>query len=146
MPVNGYSVGRDVTVTISGPGGTTIVIPASAVTAFDKRPGKREDYSRPLNSPPIPLYMPDGWRGTFSVDRQDPTLDTFQASQEANFWAGQNTLSGTILESITETNGSTSQYRYDDVMYWVDEPGAASADRKISQRVEWTAGRRTRVA
>jgi hypothetical protein len=35
---------------------------------------------------------------------------------------------------------------YDDVMYWVDDPGSTSADRKISQRVEWTAGRRTRVA
>jgi hypothetical protein len=30
--------------------------------------------NRPLNSLPIPLYMPDGRRGTFSVDRQDPTL------------------------------------------------------------------------
>jgi hypothetical protein len=108
MPVNGYSVGRDVTVTISGPGGTSIVIPASAITSFNKRPGKREDYSRPLNSPPIPLYMPDGWRGTFSVDRQDPTFDTFQASQEANFWADQNVLSGTILESWSPPSCSST--------------------------------------
>jgi hypothetical protein len=146
MPVNGYSVGRDVTVTVAGPGGTSIVIPASEITAFDKRPLKREDVSRPLNSPPMFLYMPDGWRGTFSVDRQDSTLDSFQAALEAAFWAGTNSLSGTILETITEPDGSTSQYRYNGVMLWVDEPGSAAADRKISQRVEWSASTRVQVS
>jgi hypothetical protein len=146
VPVNGFTVGRDVVVTIAGPGGTPIVIDAADVTHFTKRPLKKDDWSRPLNSPPIPLYMPDGWRGTVDVDRQDPTLDTFQANLEATYWAGQNILAGTMLESVTEPNGTNSQYRYDDVMYWVEDPGDASADKRVSQRLEWCCGTRKRVA
>lgn len=146
MPINGFTVGRDVTVTLAGPGGTTIVIPASEVTHFEKRPLRREDWSRPLNSPPIPLYQPDGWRGQVGIDRQDASLDTFQANLEAQFWAGQNILSGWILETVTETNGTQTQYRYDDVMYWVEDPGMATADRRVQQRLDFCAGTRKRVA
>lgn len=146
MPVNGFTVGRDVLVTIGGPGGANIVIPAFQVTKFTKRPLKKEDWSRPLNGPPIPLYMPDGWRGTVDVDRADATLDTFQAALEATYYAGQNTLSGTILESITENNGSNTQYRYDGVMFWIEEPGDAHQDKKIDQKLDWCASTRKRVA
>jgi hypothetical protein len=139
MPFNGFTVGSDVTVSVAGPGGTAIVIPASEITAFDKRPMKREAVSRPLNGPPIFLYMPDGWRGTFGVDRQHSTLESFQAQLEASFFAGTNLLSGTILETITEPNGTTSHYQYTGVMLWVEDPGAAMAERKITQRVEWCA-------
>jgi hypothetical protein len=146
LPVNGFTVGRDISITLAGPGGGTIVIPASAVTHFTKRPLKKDDWSRPLNSPPIPLYLADGWRGTVDIDRQDASLDTFQANLEASYWAGQNILSGTMLESITETNGTSSQYRYDDVMYWVEDPGDGTPDKKVSQRIEWCCGTRKRVA
>ena len=146
MPVNGFTVGRDVTVTLAGPGGTGIVIPANSVTHFTKRPIKKEDWSHPLNLPPIPLILHDGWRGTVEVDRQDSTLDSFQAALEANYWAGLNNLSGTILESITETTGKNSQFRYDDVLYWVSEPGDGTPDRKLSQRIEWACGTRKQVS
>jgi hypothetical protein len=145
LPINGFTVGRDISVTVAGPGGTTIIIPSTAVTHFEKRPLRREDWSRPLNVPPIPLYQPDGWRGNIGVDRQDQTLDTFQAGIEAQFWAGQNTASGTILETITEVNGSTTQYRYDNVMFWLEDPGPGTADRRVQQRLEWCAGTRKRV-
>lgn len=145
MPVNGWSVGRDVTVTLAGPGGVSIIIPSSQVTHFDAKPLKREDWHRPLNSPPMPIYMPDGWRGTVEFDRGNNTLDQFQATLESNFWNGTNTLSGTILETITENDGSVSQYQFDGVMYWVDDPGNFRADSKVQQRLEFCAGTRTPV-
>jgi hypothetical protein len=137
-------VGRDVTVTIAGAQGN-IVIPSSQVTHFDAKPLKREDWSRPLNSPPEPLYMPDGWRGTIEIDRSDATLDTFQATLEANFWNGSNQLSGTIVQTIVEDNGSITQYQYNNVMFWVEDPGNFRADGKVSQRMEFSAGIRLRI-
>jgi hypothetical protein len=146
MAVNSYTIGRDVTVTLAGPGGTTTVIPSTAITKFDAKPQKREEWSRPLNLPPQPLYMPDGWKGNLEVDRQDATLDTFQSNLEATFWAGQNTLSGTVLVSVTEVNGAVTQYRFDGCMFWVDDPGSYNADNKVTQRLEFCAGTRKRVA
>lgn len=146
MPVNGYTVGRDVTVTLSGPGGTTIVIPASQITHFDAKPLKREEWARPLNSPPQPIYMPDGWRGTVEVDRLDATLDTFQSRLESNFWGGINTANGTAIETITEDNGSITQYQFNNVMYWVEDPGTFRADGIVRQRMEFCAGQRIRIS
>lgn len=145
MPVNGYTVGRDITVNMVGPDGVQIILPPDQVTGFDKRPLKREDWSRPLNGPPQPLYMPDGWHITFDADRKDETLDTYQSDQEQAYWAGENMLSGTILETITETDGSVTQYRYDGVQFWVEEPGNAKADGLVKQRVTGAASRRRRV-
>src|SRR5215469_10319270 len=117
MPVNGYTVGRDLAVSITGPSNVDITIAGNMVTHFDAKPLKREDMSRPLNSPPRCLYIPDGWRGTIEFDRQDATLDTFQSDQEANFWNGVNLLGGTLLETVTEVDGTTTQYQFNDVMF-----------------------------
>lgn len=91
MPVNGYTVGRDTTVNMTGPNGTNIILPPDQVTNFDAKPLKREEVSRPLNSPPKFLYMPDGWRLTIEADRQDASLDQYMSDVEQAFWAGANT-------------------------------------------------------
>lgn len=145
MPVNGFTVGRDITVNIVGPDGVNIVLPPDQVTNFDAKPLKREDWSRPLNSPPKPLYMPDGWRGTIECDRKDSSLDNYQNSVEQAYWAGENMLSGTVLATITEGNGTTSQWLYEGCQFWVEETGNYRADGKVAQRVEFCASRRRNV-
>lgn len=145
MPQNGFTVGKDATITITGPGGTSIVISADQVTDFDPKPMKKEIWSRPLNSPPKPIFMPDGWTGTITVDRADATLDTFQATLEANFWNGVDTLAGTILQTVTETNGAVTQYQFTGVMFWVSEVGSYKADGLVTQQIEFAASLRTRV-
>lgn len=146
MPVNGFTVGRDITVTISGPGNNSIVISSDQVTMFDAKPGKKEVWSRPLNVPPQPVYMPDGWRGTIHVDRSDATLDTFLANLELNYWNGENTLPGSVLETITEDDGSVTQWQFPLCMFWVDDPGSYHADGLVVQRLEFCCGTRKRVA
>jgi hypothetical protein len=130
---------------MAGSGGT-IVIPSAQVTHFDAKPIKKEAWSRPLNSPPQPIYMPDGWKGTIMVDRADATLDTFQAGLESAFWNGQNTLSGTIMQTITEDNGGTTQFQFINVMFWIEAPGAYAVDGIIKQTIEFCSGERKRVA
>jgi hypothetical protein len=50
-------------------------------------------------------------------------------------------LSGRVAIMLTKDLIS----RYDDVMYWVEDPGDATADKKVSQRVDWCCGTRKRV-
>lgn len=144
MPVNGYSVGKDVKVTITSAGQNgvqAIVLDPTQITQFEAKPMKKEDWSRPLNVPPQPLYMPDGWKGTIEVDRKGNTLDMFQAAFENNFWnTNQNIVGGFIQEYITEPNGTMTLKTYANCMFWVDDPGTAKADGKIPQKIEFSAG------
>jgi len=145
MPVNGYTVGRDVQIVMNSPTGNGVggtVIPPDQITSFDAKPMKKEVWARPLNSPPQPIYMPDGWKGTIEVDRMDATLDTYQATIEGNFWQGTNTASGIVTETITEENGNQTVIQYNGCMFWVEDPGSYKADGNIVQRVEFSAGER----
>jgi hypothetical protein len=145
LPVNGFTVGRDVTITMAGSGGT-IVIPSAQVTHFAAKAMKKQTWSRPLNSPPQPIYMPDGWQGSVSVDRADSTLDTFQSTLESNFWNGRNTLAGTIMQTITEDDGSTTQFQFINAMFWIENVGDYAADGIVKQSIEFCSGERKRVA
>lgn len=145
MPVNGFTVGRDVTITMVGANGVDLVLAPDQITNFDAKPIKKEDWSRPLNLPPKPLYLPDGWRGTVQLDRQDSSLDQFQSDYEQQYWNGENMLPGTILQTITEDDGTTTQYRFDGCMFWVEEPGQWHDGGKISQRMEFCASTRKKL-
>lgn len=145
MPVNGFTVGRDVVVTMAGPGGAQIIIDSTQITNFDAKPHNRKEWSRPLNVPPMPIYIPDGWTGVVEVDRTDATLDTFQTSLEDTFWNGQNTLNGTILQTVTEDDGSITQYQFEGAMFWVDNPGNYKAEGRVTQHIEFCASRRRRI-
>lgn len=145
MPVNGYTVGRDVTVNMVGPDGVNIILSPEQITNFTAKPLKREDWSRPLNSPPQPLYMPDGWKITIACDRKDASLDSYQSDVEQAYWSGQNMLAGTILQTVIEANGTTTQYRFDSVQFWIEEPGNYVADGKVNQHIEASAATRKRV-
>lgn len=147
MPVNGYTVGRDVTVTMidrqNGVAGRSgrLVIDSANVVSFDAKALKKEDWARPLNSPPMPLYIPDGWRGTLEIDRTDNTADLYQQNIEDRFWNGGNTTSGSIQELINEPDGSKTVKQYTQAMFWVEDTGTYRADGKVVQRIEWSAGR-----
>lgn len=145
MPVNGFTVGRDTTVNMTGPNGTNIILPPDQVTNFDAKPLKREDVSRPLNSPPKFLYMPDGWRLTIEADRKDASLDQYMADVEQAFWAGAAVNAGTVFQTITEPDGSVTQWQYEGCQFWVEELGNYRADGKVAQRIEGAASRRRRV-
>lgn len=150
MPVNGYTVGRDVVVVFNQPGAGNLIggtiIESAQIISFDAKPMKREVWARPLNSPPMPIYMPDGWKGTISVERKDATLDTYQSVIEQDFWSGTNVASGTITETITEVNGGTTVITYTGCMFWVDDPGAYKADGTVVQRMEFSAGQCTVIS
>ncbi len=142
MPQNGLTVGSDARFDIVTAAGT-LTLPT--LESFDAKKMTHKSKVRPLNSLPINLQFPDGWDGSFVVARADSTLDDFFAAQEAAQLAGANLGSGSIHQTITEVNGSTSQYMFTDVQISLDDAGSWASLSEVKQHVSFTATSRIKV-
>jgi hypothetical protein len=142
MPVNGYTVGRDVVLRVIRGDGTVLAIPG--LTNFRKKPDMSDHKVVKIDGNVDHLVFPGGWSGSFELDRTDASIDNFMAEFEANYYAGQNVLPGTISESITEANGSVSQYKYIGVVLKPTDMGEAAGDKTVKQTLEFMASRRVK--
>lgn len=143
MPLNGFSVGRDSTTTISTSDGT---LSPTLITKFSTKRDSTEKKVKGLDGVTRTLSFPDGWSGTFEMDRQDATLDRYFANVDANFYAGLDQSTGTIMHTIQEVDGSISQFQYVGVNLKLDDAGDWVADDTVKQKLSWTAERRIEVA
>lgn len=142
MPLNGFSVGRDIALTLIGPTGP---INLSLITSFKSKPDITDQKIKGLDGITRHVRFPDGWSGTFQIERQDSTLDDYYAQLEANYYAGMNETSVTLTETITEVDGSVSQYQYTGVLLKLDDAGEWKGDATVKQSVSFVAQRRFKV-
>ncbi len=143
MPVNGFTVGRDVSLDIVGLNGP---IRFSLITGFNARPDTTDVKVKGLDGKTRHVMFPDGWTGTFDVERQDSTVDDIFAQLESNFYSGLNLPAISIMETITEVSGAVTQYRFTDVILRLDDAGAYAGDQTVKQRLSFMASRRMKVA
>ena len=143
MPYNNFSLGKDVVLDVITPQGP-LRLP-STVTGFESKPIYNRIKSKPLNGINLEAAVPEGWEGTITLDRKDNAVDAFFAAQEAGYYAGQNVLTASITETISEADGSVSQYRYTNVSLRFDEAGNKQGDNKIEQRIGFFASQRVRA-
>lgn len=142
MPVNNFTVGRDVSIVINGPSGQ---ITLNGITDFSSKPMTTTIKSKPLGSPPIQGYIPDGWEMSFKLDRMDAGADSFYAAFEAGYWNGQNQPAGTVNENIQEADGSITKWRYTGFVMKLDNAGDFSADKKVEQSLSGFASQKLPV-
>jgi hypothetical protein len=143
MPVNGYSVGRDITISVQTPSGP---IQLNGVTKFTKKRDTTSKKVKKINGLTDTLIFPDGWSGVIDIERQDSTVDDYFAVLEAGYYAGQNSLTGSITETITEVSGATSQYQYTAVVLNLTNAGDAMADETVKMAIDWTSQQRVKLA
>lgn len=143
MPVNGFSVGRDVTTTISTPDGT---LTPTLITKFSAKQQKVTKKVKGLDGITRTLVFPDGWTGDFEFSRQDSALDDHFAQEEANYYAGADSQPSTIMQTITEPNGSVNQYQFTGVTFIYEDAGTWAGDDNVIQKVSFNAERRIKVA
>lgn len=91
------------------------------------------------------LTLPDCWEGTFEVERQGPAVDDFFAQMESDYYAGTNIANQTITETITESSGAVSQYRYEGVQLTLKNAGDWKGDDTVKQSIGFRASRRKKV-
>ena len=143
MPVNSFTVGRDTVLTIvtaSGP------LSLSLITGFQANQDSAEIKVKGLDGITRHARMFDGWHGSFSVERQDNTLDDYFAQLEAAYYGGVAEQPATITQTITETSGAVTQYRYLQVLLKYDDAGSYAGDSTVKQKMSFVASRRLKVA
>lgn len=143
MPVNGYSVGRDIALDMIGPNGP---VTFNKITSFKAKQDTSDVRVKRLDGITDHLIFPDGWSGSFEIERQDSGVDDLFAQLEAGFYAGLNQISYRLTETITEVAGNVSQYRYEGVILKYDDAGDWKGDSSVKQSVSFMASRRIKVA
>ena len=143
MPINGFSVGRDVSLDIVGPSGP---IRFNLITKFSSKQEVKSNAVKGLDGITRPVRFFDGWSGNFDIERQDSTVDDYFSQLEANYYAGLNEAAVTITETITEVSGAVTQYRYTGVLLKLEDAGDYAGDSTVKQKVSFIASRRIKVA
>jgi hypothetical protein len=142
MPINGFSVGRDVTLNVITPNGPLNV---ALVTKFTSKPLIVDQKIKGLDGITRHVRFPDGWEGSFEADRLDSTLDDYWANLEANYYAGISELPCTITETITEVSGAITQYRFVGVFLKLEDAGDWEGDKTVKQKLSFVAQSRLKV-
>lgn len=143
MPLQGYSVGRDVTLTVVTSAG---VLPILAISGFTSKPEIIEERFKLLDGRTRRLRYPDAWTGSFTLERTSSVIDDYFADFEANYYAGLSEIPSSITQSITESSGAISQYRYTGVLLTLDDAGDWAGDKRVTQRLRFTSERRLKIA
>lgn len=144
MPANNFSIGKDVSLSLVTTTGI-LTLPVTT-TDFEAKPSYNKIRVQCLDGINRGANTPQGWDGTIGLDRSSSVVDDFFAQQEAGYYAGLNTLTGSITETITEANGSVTQWRYVGVVLSLDEAGQFSGDKTVGQKIGFFASQRLKVA
>lgn len=89
---------------------------------------------------------PEGWDGSFDLERGSSALDDWIANMEAAYYNGVNIQGATILETISEPDGRLTQYRYDGCAFKLSDGGKWGKSKSISQKLDFVASKRIKVA
>lgn len=139
MPMNNFSVGRDIILAITTATGT---LSTHNVTKFSSKPEYKKSKVNPLDGRIIHQRFPDGWTGTLEIERADSSIDDYFAADEAGYYAGNNSSPCSITEIIQEPDGSVSEYQYTGVVLSLTNAGDWSSDTTVKQTLSFDAARR----
>lgn len=143
MPINGISVGKDILVAFADNNGNVVQNRVKMFSAQQKN-SKRETVA--LDGVNRHLNIPIGWTGSFEMERISPIVDTYLYNLEQAYLNGQTIPLITITETITETNGSVSQFQYQNCVIELENAGEWKGDELITQKINFSAQLRVQLA
>jgi hypothetical protein len=144
MPVNGFSVGRDVSLDLVSASGPPVSF--GLLTGFQAKADTVQMKVKGLDGQTYPISLPDAHSGSFDFERTGPSLDDYFCAREESYFQGVTDENLYITETITEPNGGISQYRYDRVVLEYADAGSWAAEATVKQKVNWVAARKRKVA
>jgi hypothetical protein len=142
MSLSMFSVGRDTQLVVIGSAGR---IDLTHVTSFDSRQITRSVRVDRLDGTHMGTELPKGWEGSFEIERGTSAVDDFIAAAEQQYFSGTTVSLGTMYQYVTETDGSTSTYQYDNVVFRLSNAGVWKGDSSVTQKLEFFAVRRRRI-
>lgn len=145
MAFDQFSIGKDVVIDVILSDGTALQLPVT-VTGFMMKAEYARVTSSPMSGKNLEVSLPKGWRGTIKLDRKDNTIDVFFAQREAAFYAGLSITTATITETITESDGTVTQFQYTECSLSFDDAGDKQGDKKIEQTIGVFATEREQIS
>ncbi len=142
MSITSFSIGRDTQLVVIGSTGR---IDLTYVTGFEARQITQSVRVSRLDGTPMGTELPKGWEGTFEVERGNSAVDDFIAAAEQQYFNGSTSTPGTMYQYVSETDGSTSTYQYDTVVFKLPSAGQWKGDSSVKQKLEFFAVRRRRI-
>ena len=137
-----FSLGRDCTLVVMGPYGR---VDLTHVTGFESRQVTHPIRVDKLDGQQLAAELPKGWDGSFDVERGSSSVDDFVAAAEQAYLNGGAVPTGTLYQYVTETDGSTSTYQYNGVVFKLASAGAWRGDQAVKQKLEFYASTRARI-
>jgi hypothetical protein len=142
MSLTMFSIGRDTQLVVIGPAGR---VDLTHVTSFDSRQITHSVRVDRLDGTHLGTELPKGWEGSFELDRGSSVVDDFIAVTEQQYFNGKGVSPGTMYQYVTETDGSTSTYQYDNVVFRLSNAGTWKGDSSVKQKLDFFAVRRRRI-
>jgi hypothetical protein len=142
VPSSNFSVGRDCQLVVMGPFGR---VDLAHVTGFDSRQQTASVRVDRIDGTQLAAELPKGWEGMFELERGSAAADDFIARIEDAYNSGSAVPSGTLYQYISESDGSTSTFQYDGVVFRFAQAGQWRGDSSVRQRLEFFASSRRRI-
>lgn len=143
--LNNFSIGKNCIVVIQHPLASGGRLDLSIVTDFDAKPNYKEIVVDGLDGVNRIKFLPQHWNISFSLDRANAAADDFGAALENAYFNSGNVPSGTVYQYITEPDGSTSTYQYEQVAFKIEDAGTWKGDSAVKQKLMGMCARRKRV-
>ena len=142
MASNSFSLGRDCQLVVVGPSGR---VDLAHVTGFETRQVTSAIRVDRIDGVQLAAELPKGWDGVFELERGTSAAEDFIVQLEAAYYNGNAIAASTLYQYVNETDGSTSTYQFDGVVFRLAHSGAWRGDASVKQRLEFHASRRKRV-
>jgi hypothetical protein len=139
---NAFSVGRDCQLVVITPSGR---LDLEHVTGFEARQLTAPVRVDRIDGVQLAAELPKGWDGQFDLERGSSAAEDFIATLEAQYYQGAALTQSTLYQYINETDGSTSTYQFQGVVFKLTSAGAWRGDASVKQRLEFFASTRVRV-
>ena len=136
---NAFSVGRDCQLVVITPSGR---LDLSQVTGFECRQVTAPVRVDRIDGVQLAAELPKGWDGSFDLERGSAAVENFVAALEAQYYAGAALTQSTVYQYVNETDGSTSTYQFQNVVFKLAHAGAWRGDGSVKQRLEFYATQR----
>ena len=143
MPINGISIGKDITVTFDDNNGNVVT---TRVKMFSSKQKTANRETIALDGINRHLNIPTGFEGSIEAERTGPQLDQFIFNLEQIYAQGGPIPLITITETIQEADGSVTQFQYQGCVVQMDSAGEWKGDDYITQKINFMASARQLMA
>lgn len=142
MPLNGLSSGIDHKLTFTDANG---VQNFTIIENFTSKEDATTDKLVAMDGTVRHPKFHQGWSGSFVLERNSNFMDNYIAAQEAAYYQGLDQINLTITETITENNGTVSQYQYLQVVIYLEDAGNWSGTEIVKQSASFVASRKVQL-